>query len=115
MNGSLEARLAALEEVTKDVLPYAEWLRVWHYTEKCCMTGIMRMYGCQPECLHGSAGEYFYHGTSEPTVETLQTSQGGEWDCPTCGRGWMDISVIHPTSLVADFDEETERARLMTV
>ncbi len=115
MEDSLEARLAALPAIEADVLPYGEWLVVWQAASSCCVQNIMRANGCDAGCLHGSAGNWFYHGSSAPTVETIQQILPSRlWTCPACGMLWKDIEDTHPR-ISTEFDEEAERARLMPV
>jgi len=118
MNDSLGARLAAMPAIEADLAPYAEMLRKNGW-KNCCVQTVLERNGCDETCLHGSDGHtYYYHGHSFPTPETLIFSPlsepSGRVTC-ACGRYFRaDRKDPHSTKS-ADFDEETERVRLMPV
>ncbi len=119
MGDTLEARLAALPEVIADVVPYGEWLRRWQTASECCVTSNFKNHGCTSACLYGISEDqnYYWHGTDEPTPETLVffPEDGVASISCECGMRWFNAEPFHVAITLDEFDEATERARLVAL
>jgi len=115
MNDSLEARLAAMPGIEADLTPYAEWLVTRRGANPCCVRELIKRRGCSGDCQQAESDDYHFHGEGSPTPESLIVFKWprGQFVCE-CGLIWGQFQFVH-RPLVSDFDEETERVRLMPV